>query len=299
MPRRTADPTMQTLSLVVKTMRPRQWTKNLIVLLPLLFAGELGSDVNGLRAFAAFVAFCLISGSIYIINDIVDAEQDRLHARKGLRPIASGELSRPTALTAAVFAGATAIAMAWLLGWAFLVTAIGYIALQGVYVFWTKHQVILDVISIAIGFVLRAIAGAAAIGVPGSPWLYLCAGLLALFLGFAKRRHELLLLDGGGALHRPVLAQYTAPLLDSILSSVTAATIVSYALYTFFSPTAREHGDLMLTVPFVVYGLFRYLYLVYRQGLGGSPEDILLTDRPLIGAILLWLLASGALLYLN
>lgn len=290
---------MRTLSLILKTMRPRQWTKNLIIFLPLLFAGELGTGASELRSVAAFIAFCLISGCVYIVNDLVDEAQDRLHEKKCLRPIASGELPRPTAMAAAAVAGVAALGIAWMLGILFFVTSVGYMGLQGAYVFWTKHQVILDVMSIAIGFVLRAIAGATAIDVPGSPWLYLCAGLLALFLGFAKRRHELLLLHEGAACHRPVLGLYTEPLLDSILSSVTAATIVAYALYAFFSPTAREHGDLMLTVPFVAYGLFRYLYLVYKQGLGGSPEEVLLTDQPLIVAIILWLLASGALLYLT
>jgi 4-hydroxybenzoate polyprenyltransferase len=286
------------MNAVLTSMRPRQWTKNLIVFAPLVFAGLLGSVEAIARSTGAFVAFCLISGALYIANDLMDAPNDRVHETKRKRPIAAGVLSpRVAALSAATaLSGAGVISV--LLGPRFLLVAAGFAVLQAAYVTWTKHQVILDVMSIATGFVLRAIAGGVAIAVPVSSWLLLCAGLLALFLGFAKRRHELLLLEERAFEHRPVLSDYSTGLIDSILSAVTAATIVAYALYTFYSSTARETHYLMLTVPFVIYGLFRYLYLIHQRNLGGSPEEILLSDRPLIVAILLWLATSAGLLYI-
>ncbi len=284
---------------VLVSMRPRQWTKNLIVFAPLVFAGLLGSVPAVARSLAAFAAFCLISGALYIVNDLIDAPNDRVHDTKRNRPIASGSLTSPVAMVAAVASLGAAAAMGVWLGPQFLLVAVGFALLQTAYVTWTKHQVILDVMSISVGFVLRAVAGAAAIAVPVSSWLLVCAGLLALFLGFAKRRHELLLLEDRAGEHRPVLNEYSTPLIDSILSAVTAATIVAYALYTFFSATGRENHYLMLTVPFVIYGLFRYLYLIHLRNLGGSPEEILLTDRPLIVTIVLWLAISAGLLYLS
>lgn len=288
---------MNTPAAILSSMRPRQWTKNLIVFAPLIFSGLMGSVDAIVRSTAAFVAFCLVSGALYIVNDLIDAPNDRIHETKRERPIASGALSPRTALIAAVAAVSVAAAVGVILGPPFLLVIVGFGALQAAYVTWTKHQVILDVMSISIGFVLRAIAGGVAIAVPVSSWLLLCAGLLALFLGFAKRRHELLLLEERAFEHRPVLGDYSTGLIDSMLSAITAATIVAYALYTFYSSTARETHYLMLTVPFVIYGLFRYLYLIHQRNLGGSPEEILLSDRPLIIAILLWLATSAGLLY--
>ncbi len=281
------------------TMRPKQWTKNLIVFAPLIFAGEITFAANDLRTVAAFAVFCLISSAVYIANDLVDIERDRSHETKRTRPVAAGALAPRTAGVALVVLLLAALGGAFALGVPFGLVSVGYLLLQTAYTFWLKHEVILDVMAIAAGFVLRAFAGAVVIGVPGSPWLYICAALLALFLGLAKRRHELTLLEDGAGDHRPSLEHYSAPLIDSMLSAITSATIVTYALYTFFSDTARESQYLMLTIPFVVYGLFRYLYLVHKHNLGGSPEEILLSDKPLIIDIALWLAAVGVVLYLT
>lgn len=288
---------MHTARALLVTMRPRQWTKNLILFAPLIFAGRVALGTDALRAVLAFAAFCLVSGAVYIVNDLVDLKQDRLHETKRLRPLASGDLSAPLARVALVVVVAAGLGGSFALGVDFGLVALGYLALQLFYTFWLKYQVILDVMSIAAGFVLRAFAGAVAVGVTGSPWLYYCAALLALFLGLAKRRHELVLLEASAADHRASLAHYSAPFIDAMLSAITAATIVVYALYTFFSPTGQRNPYLMLTVPFVVYGLFRYLYLVHRQNLGGAPEEVLLTDRPLIVNIALWLAAVAVTIY--
>lgn len=288
---------MSSLAALLRTMRPRQWTKNLILFAPLLFAGVHVDPSMLTKAFGAFAVFCLMSGFVYIANDLVDIEKDKVHAEKCLRPLASGELPPGVAKASMLLLFALVGAGAYLLGPLFAIVAFCYVALQSAYIFWTKHEVILDVMSISVGFVLRAAAGAVAIGVAGSPWLYTCAALLALFLAVGKRRHELLVLDEEAARHRPSLAQYSPQLIDSMLSSITAATIVTYALYTFFSVTGREHQFLMLTIPFVVYGLFRYLYLVYKKNLGGSPEEILLTDRPLIVNIVAWVLSVAVIVF--
>lgn len=290
---------MHTALALLATMRPKQWTKNLIIFAPLIFAGRLTLTTSDLRAFAAFVVFCLVSGAVYIANDLADLDQDRLHETKRARPIAAGDLDSRAARAALVVLIVAALAGSFALGTPFGLVATGYLMLQTLYTFWLKNEVILDVMSIAAGFVLRAYAGAVVISVEGSPWLYYCAALLALFLGLAKRRHELVLLEADAHNHRPSLRHYSPPLIDAMLSAVTSATIVTYALYTFFSTTGRENQYLMLTVPFVVYGLFRYLYLVHQRNLGGSPEEILLTDRPLIINIVLWLAAVGAVLYLT
>ncbi len=290
---------MSTVRALLVSVRPRQWTKNLIVFAPLIFAGRLETPVLVLRSLGAFGVFCLVSAAVYLVNDLVDAERDRLHERKCLRPIAAGEL--PTLFAAAC---ATAFALlslggGFLLGTGFGATALAFLGLQLLYTLVLKNQVLLDVLSISAGFVIRAFAGAVVVGVTGSPWLYLSAALLALFLGLAKRRHELLTLESDACAHRPSLEHYSAPLIDSMLSAITSATIVVYALYTFFSPTGQEHGLLMLTVPFVVYGLFRYLYLIHQRNLGGSPEEILLTDKPLIVNIALWLATVATVINLT
>lgn len=285
------------IGLTLVSMRPRQWTKNLVVFAPLVFAGLMTSPVAVVRAVAAFVALCALSGALYIVNDLLDATRDRVHAEKRGRPIAAGSLHARTALGGALIGIIIAAGTAAYLGPRFSAVLGAFAVLQVTYVLWTKHQVVLDVMSIAVGFILRAVAGAVAVDVPVSSWLLACAGLLALFLGLAKRRHELLALEKSAHEHRPALASYSMPLIDSMLSSVTAATIVTYALYTFFSTTGQQAHYLMLTVPFVVYGLFRYLYLVHRENLGGAPEEVLLSDRPLIAAIAAWVVVSAVVLY--
>ena len=279
------------------SMRPKQWTKNLLVFAPLIFAGELLVAQAVLRSIAAFVVFCAVSGATYIANDIHDLERDKVHAKKCKRPIASGALSVSTAGWTAGALVVASLAAAAALGVEFLAVTVAYLVLQIAYSWWLKNEVVLDVMAIAAGFVLRAVAGAAVAGVAISFWLYGAVSLLALFLGFAKRRHELLMLDEEAMSHRPSLEHYGPEFLDALLSSVTAATIVTYAIYTFFSDTAILHPKLFLTVPFVLYGLFRYLYLIYQRNIGGNPEEVLLTDVPLIITIVLWLATSAAALY--
>lgn len=288
---------MSTLRAIIASTRPRQWTKNLLVFAALVFAGDFFDGQRVLLACAAFVVFCLLSGSVYIVNDLIDAEADRAHPRKASRPIASGALGARAATVAAITLGSLGVAGSFALGLRVGVIAVGYLALQVAYSLVLKKLVIVDAMTVAAGFVLRAVAGAFAIGVPISAWLFLCTFLLALFLALAKRRHELLLLDEDAGAHRESLREYSAPFIDSMLSSTVAATILAYALYTVSTTGGDRFHYLMGTVPFVAYGLFRYLFLVHRRDLGGSPEDVLLTDRPLIIDIVAWLIATGVIVY--
>lgn len=246
----------------------------------------------------AFASTCFLSSSIYIFNDIVDYEKDRHHPKKKHRPIASGKLSMKIAFIGGVLFLALAAALGIAAGKGFLKAAGAYFVLQAVYSTYLKHIVILDIIAIAAGFVLRAVAGAWAINVAISPWLLICAALLALFLASAKRRHELLLLEDVSSDHRPVLNEYSLELLDEITSTISSATITTYALYTFFSRSGKDYL-MMVTIPFVVYGILRYQYLIHTKNEGGSPEDILIKDRPLIINILLWILTAIYVLYLR
>jgi 4-hydroxybenzoate polyprenyltransferase len=283
---------------LLRSMRPKQWTKNLLVLGPLLFGEVLTDPLLLARGMAAFALFCLLCGGLYLLNDVRDRERDRWHAVKMARPVASGDLDPRVALFSAVLLLSGGMGGALLLSLPFAIAAGAFVLLHVSYSLFLKDQVILDLLAISAGFVLRAWAGAAVIFVPISPWLLICAGLLALFLGLAKRRHELLLLGDEACEHRPCLGDYSPIMLDTAMSSVVAATIVTYSLYTFFSPTAEDHHYLMLSVPFVLYGLLRYLYLVYRRNLGGSPEEVLISDRPLVATISLWLVCVLVVLYL-
>jgi 4-hydroxybenzoate polyprenyltransferase len=276
-------------SSLLTLLRPKQWAKN-----GLLFAGILFTldrphpPEDWARVAAGFVLFCLLSSAGYIANDLVDREQDRLHPRKRLRPIASGDVS-PT--IAAFLAGALALVGAigsYAISPRFGLTATGYLLLTLAYSAWLKHIVIIDVLAIAAGFVARAVAGAVAVSVEISPWLLVCTTLGALFLGLAKRRAELETLQEDAGEHRPILNEYTPALLDQMITIVTSATLMAYALYTFNSPTARGHRSLMGTIPFVIYGIFRYLYLIHAKSGGGSPENTLFEDKPLLVTILLW-----------
>jgi len=280
----------ETLRLLVRSLRPRHWTKNLILLAPLVFSRHLLEPDRALRAASAFGLFCLLSGGVYIFNDLRDIERDRLHPAKARRPLASGALSPRLAWRFGALLLLSALVLSFRLGTGFGFAALAYVALQVVYSLWMKTIVILDVFAIAGGFVLRAVAGGEAIAVPLSPWFFICTLLLALFLGLSKRRHELLLLEHSAAEHRMSLAMYNPLLLDQMIALVTAATIVTYALYTLSAETiARLHTDaLKYTVPVVLYGIFRYLYLVYQKGEGGNPETLLLVDRPLLAAVLLY-----------
>jgi 4-hydroxybenzoate polyprenyltransferase len=279
---------------LLMSLRPRQWAKNLLVFAGLLFGLRLFDGAAVGRAVAAFGIFCLLSGVVYLINDVADRRTDRQH-----RPIASGALPVPTALTSAIVLSVAALAGASALGPRFFVVAVSYLALLSLYSGPLKHIVIIDVLTIAIGFVLRAVAGAVAVDVDISHWLLVCTILLALFISLAKRRHELVLLADGAASYRPILDEYSPYLLDQMIAVVTASTLIAYVFYTISPETEQKFNThwLGLTVPFPLYGIFRYLYLVHQREGGGSPADLLLTDRPLLVCVMLWALSVVLIIY--
>jgi 4-hydroxybenzoate polyprenyltransferase len=281
------------------SLRPHQWAKNLVVLAALAFSKHLFDSDPLLRAGGAFAIFCVLSGAVYLINDLRDVEVDRRHPRKRLRPVASGALAPRTATVAAVVLLALALGASLVLGLPFALAALTYFALNIAYTYGLKNVVILDVLAISLGFVLRAVAGALAIDVHFSSWLLVCTILLALFLSLAKRRHELVTLEGEASGHRRILAEYSPYLLDQMISVVTASCLMAYAFYTMAPDTVEKYRTerLALTIPFVLYGIFRYLYLVHRRERGGSPTDVLLTDRPLLVAVALWAVAVVAIVY--
>jgi 4-hydroxybenzoate polyprenyltransferase len=284
---------------LIKTMRLSQWTKNLVLFAGLIFAHQLFAFDSCLKTAIAFFLFCLLSSAIYIVNDIKDVETDRAHPLKSKRPIAAGQLSPVTAsISAAIIAGISLL-FAFFLDVEFGYVASLYFILFFAYSFYLKHVVILDVLTIAIGFVLRAIAGAVVIDVEFSSWLLLCTILLALFLGLSKRRHELVLLGDNANSHRKILEEYSPHLLDQMIGVVTASTLMAYALYTMAPETKAKFGTsyMILTIPFVIYGIFRYLYLVHKKEQGGSPTTLLVTDKPILLNILLWGLVSVVLIY--
>jgi 4-hydroxybenzoate polyprenyltransferase len=286
------------------SLRPSQWTKNLIVFAALLF-GERGDapaflDPHAISlALAAFAIFCALSGVVYLINDLADREKDRLHPLKRHRPIASGAVSPALAIGTAAVLGAGALAGSYFLRPSFALVGLVYVALQSFYSGPLKHVVIIDVLTIALGFVLRAVAGAVAIDVPISHWLLILTILLALFLALSKRRHELVLLADGATSHRPILEEYSPYLLDQMIAVVTASTLVSYVIYTVSPETVQKfHTDYLgLTLVFPLYGIFRYLYLVHQKEGGGNPADMLLNDRPLLVCVALWAAAVAAIIY--
>jgi 4-hydroxybenzoate polyprenyltransferase len=284
---------------LVLSLRPGQWTKNLLIFAGLLFGKKLFDARAVADALIAFGVFCGLSGIVYLINDIADRQTDRNHPLKAQRPIASGALSVGTAVTAAVVIGAASLGAATLLGKWFTAVALGYVALQALYSGPLKHIVIIDVLTLSIGFVLRAVAGAVAVDVEISHWLLVCTVLLALFIALAKRRHEIVLLAGDAVTHRPILGEYSPYLLDQMIAVVTASTLIAYIFYTVSPETQAKFGTawLGLTIPFPLYGIFRYLYLVHRREGGGSPADLLLTDRPLLLCVALWALAVAAIIY--
>lgn len=285
---------------ILKTMRPRQWIKNAFVLAPLIFDRQLGNPSALLRTIAGLALFSLISGVVYIINDIADIESDRQHPQKKNRPIASGKLSIRTARIAAILLLAIIIPAAFLLSWKFALAALGYFLLIYSYSRWLKHVPLIDVLVIAAGFVIRVVAGVVLIVVERfSPWLFVCTTLLALFIGFGKRRAELALLAKDASNHRKVLDGYTIPLLDQLITIVSSTTLMAYSLYTFSAVNLPENHLMMLTIPFVLYGIFRYIYLVQVNDAGGAPEDVILSDRALQMDILLWGLSVVAIIYLS
>jgi 4-hydroxybenzoate polyprenyltransferase len=281
------------------SLRPHQWTKNLFVLAALAFSKHLFDDGDAVvRAGVAFTVFCALSGAVYLVNDLADLEQDRRHPGKRGRPIASGALGVPIARAAAASLVGLGLLAAWALGPRFLLSAVAFLALNFAYSLGLKNVVILDVLAIAIGFVLRAVAGAVAIQVVFSEWLIVCTLLLALFLALAKRRHELVTLEDAAA-HRSILAEYSPYLLDQMIAVVTASCLTAYAFYTLAPETVEKYRTdrLAFTIPFVIYGIFRYLYLVHRKEQGGSPGDALLTDRPLLATVALWAVAVVLIVY--
>jgi 4-hydroxybenzoate polyprenyltransferase len=283
---------------LLASLRPRQWVKNLFVFAGVIFSQQLLTP-RVWTALGAFIIFCGLSGAIYLFNDVADADKDRLHESKRRRPIASGALPVGAALAFGVLLLAGCLAAAFGLSPAFGFVALFYGALLTAYSVWLKHLVILDVLTVAAGFVLRAVAGAVAVDAEISGWLLICTILIALFLALGKRRHEYRSLTGDAAAHRPILAEYSEGFLDQMISVVTASTVTTYALYTMSPETvAKFHTRLLpLTLPFVLYGIFRYLYLLYRRDLGGNPSDLLVTDRGLLLDALLWMLATLAIIY--
>jgi 4-hydroxybenzoate polyprenyltransferase len=295
-----ADPGPMTLPrALLVSLRPHQWAKNLVVLAALAFSKHLFDPDPVFRASLAFAIFCALSGAVYLVNDLRDVEQDRRHPLKRLRPVASGALSPQTAAVAAAVLVVVSLGASLLLGIPFALAALAYLGLNGAYSFGLKDVVILDVLAISLGFVLRAVAGALAIDVRFSSWLLVCTILLALFLSLAKRRHELVTLEAAAPGHRRILAEYSPYLLDQMISVVTASCLMAYAFYTMAPETVEKYRTerLALTVPFVLYGIFRYLYLVHRREQGGSPTDVLLTDRPLLVAVALWAVAVVVIVY--
>ena len=279
-------------------MRPEQWLKNGFVLAPIVFSGLVGDPDAWLRSLLAVAAFCAASSATYLVNDVIDREADRAHPEKCRRPIAAGEVSVAAAIAAAAVLVAVGMAIAlWLGGW-FPAILITYVALVVLYSVLLKRAVFLDVLVVAAGFVLRVVGGAVAINVPVSRWILVVAYLLALYLALGKRRTELALLGDGAGHHRAVLGEYTLPLVDSAISVVLGATVLAYALYTVAPDTVAKVGSegLLATVPIVLYGLFRYLYLLHRHDLGGSPTKALLTDRPLLVCVVIWLLVSAVVI---
>jgi 4-hydroxybenzoate polyprenyltransferase len=289
---------LNTAALLVAAVRPRQWLKNLFVLAPVLFTGKANDPALLLRVLAAAACFCGLSGVVYLINDLLDRKRDALHPIKRRRPLASGALSPMIACIAAGVLAGGCLAGATALGRHFLVIAGCYLALMLTYSIALKNVVIADVLCIAAGFVLRAAAGCVVIDVPISPWLYSCTALVTLFLALGKRRHELSRLTDKAVEHRPVLRKYNEPFLDQMISITTTACLVSYLLYCVLSETASHHQGLLLTAPFVAYGLFRYLYCIYRKGRGGSPEEVLLKDKVFLGTGVAYGVAVVLVMYL-
>jgi 4-hydroxybenzoate polyprenyltransferase len=290
------DPRISAARGIFVSMRPRQWTKNLVIFAPLLFSLNLGRSGEVLEAVLTFGLFCAVSGGVYLVNDLHDRGRDRLHESRRLRPLAAGQLDPRVARAAAGVLLAGGIAAALFLDPGLGLIVVAYILLQGAYTFVLKKAMLLDVMAIAAGFVLRVLAGAVVIDVNVSPWLLTCAALLALFLALVKRRHELLA-DPFALEHRPVLRQYTPDFLDQAISIVTAATLTMYSIYTFLSQSAADRPYLMLTIPFVGYGLLRYLYLMHTQRAGGKPEEVLLGDAALAIDLGLWAAVSVIVLY--
>ncbi len=286
--------------LILRSLRPRQWTKNIILFAPLIFSQNITNKQLAISSLISFAVFCMLSGSVYIINDLIDINQDKVHPLKSKRPLASGLLKPRYAVVTLLVLLALSICISLnYLNYLFILVAGSYLILQIAYSTILKHIVIIDVFSIAAGFLLRVIAGAEAIEVTFSHWLFFCTILLALFLALSKRRHEIILLDVNAINHRKILFEYSANLLDQMISIVTTTTLIAYILYTISPETVAKFGtdNLKYTVPFVLYGIFRYLYLMHQKNEGGSPEKVLLNDRPILITVVLYCLTACYILY--
>jgi len=283
---------------IIRSMRPRQWPKNAFVFVALLFDRKLFDLASLLPVLGTFVLLCLLSGAVYLMNDLADIDSDRQHPTKRNRPLPSGRLSPRVAGLAAVLLAAFSLAAAYALNWKLALILLTYLLSQIAYTFWLKHVVLVDVLTIAAGFVLRIAAGVTVIEVQRfSPWLYIFGGFLALFMALGKRRNELALLGGAAANHRAILDDYTIDLIDRLLGIVTTSAVVAYSLYTFLAEGLPQNHIMMLSIPFVLYGIFRYLYLIHIRDEGGAPEEILLRDRPFQINLLLYGLTIFVALY--
>lgn len=305
--------TFARIKALIGVMRPKQWTKNGFVFIGLIFAQQLFHTLPLIRAIIAFFAFCLASSTVYVLNDIMDLEKDRQHPVKRFRPLASGRVPVSWALVAMAVALLACCALVGGLFFPFLslhsslyaslgganvlfaLTIVAYLIINVFYNIRLKHVVIVDVFCLAAGFVLRTIAGAVVIPVSTSPWLYLVTCFLSLFLGFGKRRHELVLLQGQASNHRKILKEYSIAMLDQMITIVVACTLIAYSLYTIQGQTGHQH--LAITIPFVLYGMFRYLYLMYMRMDGGSPDEVLLRDKHILGSVVLCVVTAGFVLY--
>jgi 4-hydroxybenzoate polyprenyltransferase len=280
-----------------KTMRPKQWTKNGFIFLPLIFDAKLFNAQPVFNTIIGFVILCLLSSVIYLVNDAVDAPQDRLHPKKKKRPIARGDVSITQAIVFSVVIAVITVVFAFWLNFGFAVIALSYLILQVAYSFYLKKLVLIDVFAISIGFVLRVIAGIPLVAAERfSPWLYVCTLLFSLLLGFGKRRQEIVELKGSHST-RAILREYNLPMLDQIIPIITAGLVVAYSFYTFSAPQLPTNHSMMLTIPVALYGLFRYLYLVHVRGEGGAPDELLFKDRALLFAVIIWLLIAVIVLY--
>lgn len=279
---------------LIISMRPKQWYKNLVIFIGIVFSLNLLNINLWIDVIGAFAIFCALSGSMYIINDIIDIEKDKNHPKKRLRPIASGKLKSNYAVMSVIILVILSFAASYLINSLFLITALTFFILLLVYSLFLKQLIIVDIMIISTGFVLRAIAGCLAVGVLISPWLIICAFLLALFLGIGKRRHELVLLGDNATNHRKILDGYSTEMLDQMINITTSALIMSYSIYTFFTGKLA----IMLTIPFAFYGLFRYIYLVHAKNFGGEPE-MLFKDKGMILSMTLWILLVIIVLYGN
>lgn len=285
---------------IIKLLRPSQWIKNGVVLAGLIFSGKAGATGLVEMSLLALAAFCFLSSAVYVLNDLIDRERDRAHPLKKNRPIAAGRISTGTAGALFLIMGLIGMVISFLINTNVLIVSICYVLLMVFYTFWLKNIVIIDVMTLAGGFVLRALAGAVAIDVEFSSWLLIATFVLALFLGLGKRRHELILLEANASEHRRSLEKYSPYLLDQLIGVVTASAVITYLFYTLSADVSAKLGTnyLFVTVPFVIYGIFRYLYLVHKEERGGSPTTLLLTDKPLLIDVLLWLATVIIILYI-